>query len=132
MSDSKELLSCFNKKISEFGRDLASLYPSDTDILSFKTTLACMMLVDERKSERLFHSYVVVPYGDRLLRRDESFFLHSKEIDEVVDSHTEFPEMTQALLNKLRQYWSQMSEEDKTAVWNYFKVLSMLSRKLHA
>lgn len=132
MSDSKELLVCFNKKISEFGRDLASLYPKDTDILSFKTSLACMMLVDDRKSERLFHSYVATPYGDRLLQRDETFFMQSKEIEQAVDSHTEFPEMTQALLSKLREYWSQMSDENKGAVWNYFKVLCLLSRKLHA
>lgn len=132
MTDSKDMLECFNKKITEFARDLTSLYPSDADILSFKTSLACMMVVDTRKPEKMYHAFVATPYGDWLLAKDETFFLKSKEIEQAVDSHSEFPELTQGLLTKLREYWSQMSADDKTAVWNYFKVLTLLSRKLHA
>ena len=133
MAESKDMLECFNRKLTEFGRDLASLYPSDPDILSFKASLACMLLVDPKKPERLYHTYVSNPYGQRLLSRDESFFLTSNEIESALESHAvEFPEMTQALLSKLREYWSQMREGDKTAVWNYFKVLTLLSSKLHA
>ena len=132
MAESKEMLECFNKKLTEFGRDLARLYPSDPDILSFKASLACMTLVDPKKPERLYHAHVCKPYGERLLSRDESFFLTSNEIESAVEAHAaEFPEMTRALLSKLREYWSLMSEGDKTAVWNYFKVLTMLSSKLH-
>lgn len=123
-----ELVECFNAKITEFARDLSGLFPSDPDIAAVKSGLSMSMVVDEAKPARLFHKFVAVPHGDRLLARDEEFFLTANEADVVRDGTVSG---AVAMIARLRDYWAGMSAGDRAVVWNYFKLLVMLSRKIH-
>ena len=125
----QELVECFNAKIGEFARDLASLFPDDADIAAVKSGVAMSVLVDEAKPVRLFHKHVTVPHGARLLARDEEFFLTADETDVTEEGGSAFGV---ALIARLRAYWRDMEKlENREAVWNYFKVLVLLSQKIH-
>jgi hypothetical protein len=135
MEDKNALVETFNVKLTEFARDLLALYPKDADVATFKTSVSMALVVDPRKAERMFHKFVTIPYGDALLARDESVFVNpgllEAKIQTMADVDTSV-DFTETLLAKLRSYWADMSENDHLAVWNYFKILVLLSRKLRS
>ena len=134
MAPTASMIDLFNNKMSEFCRDLTNMYPNDSDLMSFKTAFKMSILVDEFKPVRLFHRYVVLPFGTELLNRDECVFLNPGAVESAVKdaliNESSQDLLVDTLLTNLRRYWSQMSGDDRDAVWNYFKVLILLSKKL--
>lgn len=123
-----DLIECFNAKIGEFARDLATLFPDDSDIAAAKSGLAMSILVDEAKPSRLFHKHVTVPHGERLLAQDDEFFLTAHESEVAEDGGSAFGV---SMIARLRAYWNEMTPDNRAVVWAYFKVLVMLSQRMH-
>jgi hypothetical protein len=62
-------------------------------------------------------------YGDQILSKDEQFFVNN-EYSDIVEN----PEYN-ALIYKIKDYWTTMNEANKTAVWKYFRVFILLCKK---
>ena len=114
----------FNNTFNEFVEDMISIFPNDPELRMYKTALSAAMCVDDTMVINIFNDSVVKKYGSQLLARDESYFLNHDytEIIENADYN--------ALITKIKQYWITMNEENRNAVWKYFKVLILLSRKI--
>lgn len=125
--DKTQCLNLFNQKLKEFVNDLIAVFPSDTDLYSFKTSLGMIGLVNERQMMDLFVRFVHNSYKTRILSRDESFFLTHAYTEEI--SHTGDHSMTNQLIAKIKSYWSEMSVDNKEVVWKYFEVLIRLAEK---
>lgn len=115
----------FNQTFSEFVEDIIRVFPSDPDFRMYQVAIQTALMMDETLVRTVFHEKVVVPYGDKILARDDSFFL-SHTYDEVTSEHNNATD----LINKVKDYYGQMKEEDQETVWKYFRILVLLDRKI--
>lgn len=125
--DKSQCLNIFNQKLREFVNDLIAVFPTDTDLYSFKTSLNMIGLVNERQMIDLFIRFVHKSYKTQILNRDESFFLTHTYNDEI--SHAGDNNITSQLIAKIKSYWVDMSPANKDIVWTYFGVLIRLAEK---
>lgn len=115
----------FNNTFNEFMDDLINLFPNDSDLRMYKNMLSTALCVDDKVLNNIFKVSVVENYGQQLLAKDETFFLNH-DYTELSSINVEY----NALLNKIRTYWSNMNENNKNTIWKYFKVLILLSNKI--
>ena len=123
--DKAKCLELFNMKLKEFVNDLIVVFPQDSDLYSFKTSLNVIGLVNDKQMIELFIQFVHNVYRSRIMNRDESFFLTHTYTEEV--THMADQNVTQQLIDKIKSYWSEMSEQNKNTVWQYFEVLIKLT-----
>ena len=115
----QKLYTCFNKKMSEFLVDLVNAFPQDNDFKTFKNSFNLVKIASEDKPFHMFHFYVS-PYKDKILSKDESFFIQK-------DYNSSSESVTQELIQKLKTYWDTMNDGDKDTVWNYLGLLLKLT-----
>ena len=83
-----------------------------------------MQRVNPRKVLQLFIEYID-SYKDKLLNRDESFFLNEKY--STILEQTDNKENAWILIDKLKIYWTDTSVSNKNVIWDYFKQLITLA-----
>ena len=120
---SKTLLSAFNNNLNNFITELIKTYPQEHNFIIFKNTILLMQRVNPRKVLLLFIEYIN-PYKEKLLSRDESFFLN--ENYSSILNQTENKDNAWQLIDKLKLYWKDTSESNKNVIWMYFKQLITL------
>lgn len=119
-----DYLSKFNQTFKEFVNDLISLFPEDDDLQLYKTGIIASMMINDEFIVSGFEKYVVMPYGAKILQKDESFFVNHDYMD-IPGGHKAMD-----FIQKIKGYWTNMSPENKEIVWKYFKVLVLLSNKI--
>lgn len=127
--DKQSLVKIFNDKLYEFVSDLLLIYPEDIDLYTFKSSLNVIWLIDDKKTIKIFNRYVVEKYRTELSSRNEQFFIDysfDNEIQQYTKNETDF---SIQLMNKLKSYWSDMKNENKTIVFKYFDVLIAICDK---
>ena len=120
---SKTLLSAFNNNLNKFINELIKTYSQEQNFVVFKNTILLMQRVNPRKVLSLFIEYID-PYKEKLLKRDESFFLNENYSN--ILSQTKDKDNAWQLIDKLKLYWKDTSETNKNVIWNYFKQLITL------
>ena len=72
----------------------------------------------------IFKSYSQI-YREKILNHDESFFLANdySEIKEANDDEN----TVEQVINKLKKYWGELSDENKAKIWKYLETLIKLS-----
>lgn len=130
----QDLIDCFNDNLRKFVSELSVLYEGDSDLDAFKKALSLAIVVDDRKPYRMYNKLANIPYGEYLLNRNDTFFsspdfekhvLNSDPQDTLQDGSS-----PSVLIDKVRTLWGKMDAENKEIVWKYFKVLTLLCRKL--
>ena len=118
----KVLIDALYNQFSDFLTQLVSMDPGDEDLgvfndnLLFVKNMNPMLLVNTMKTE------LIEPYGDKIAARDETFFMNYQyETREDVDLN---------IVNKLRKYYSSMTNESKDIVWKYFDIIVRISKKI--
>lgn len=127
--DKNNVISVFNTQFTSFITDLISVYPDDKDLYKFKTSIRMLLLYDEEKVIVLFNDFIFSKYKDKIEKRDSDFFLKNNYEDLVEQNQYESPEITIQLINKIKSYWTDMSDANKGIVWNYFNIFSKLCEK---
>lgn len=117
----------FNRTFQEFVADLLKVYPDDADLRMYQVAVGGMLLAAPGTLQTGFYEHVTEPYGDRIVARDETFFLNNDYAAE-----TEGQSSGMELVNKLKRMYATMSEADKDAVFRYMRLLVLLSRKMFA
>lgn len=119
--DSK--LNTFKQLFQELLKDLACIKPGDPSL-----TLV-MAAVDYCAPGILQEQFrdCVGPYKERILSKDEAFFLEAQDLaGEETDS------FTLSEINRIKGIWKDKntSEEDKECIWKYLILLVKLSDKI--
>tara|TARA_X000000950_G_C13329180_1_gene423860 strand:- start:106 stop:468 length:363 start_codon:yes stop_codon:yes gene_type:complete len=116
------ILSAFNNQIEEFTNELIKVFPEDNDFKTFKTSFLLLKKTNPRKIVDLFKRYVI-PFSQKLLDKDEKYFLE--------ENYHEMSSVNNGFLitNKLKKYWTELSDQTKEHIWDYFKILIVLSNK---
>ena len=121
---SNTLLSAFNNNLKKFISELIKTYPQEHNFVVFKNTILLMQRVNPRKVLLLFIEYID-PYKEKLLNRDESFFLNESYSN--ILEQTDNKEYAWKLVDKLKLYWEDTNENNKNVIWDYFKQLITLA-----
>jgi len=121
------LLSAFNNQLQEFIEELIKVFPEDNDFKTFETSLYMLKKANPRKILELFKTYII-PYSDKILKKDENFFLE-ENYEHLYNQNNTNAEKGWIITNKLKKYWNEISNNTKDIIWEYFKVLILLSNK---
>jgi hypothetical protein len=115
----------FNSTFKEFLDDTKSVFPNDEEMVMYNTTIRAAMCIDNRMVLNIFRESVIEPFGDKILARDETFFI-KRDYSDFTYSNVEYD----AFIEKIKTYWGEMNAENRDIVWKYFKVLILLSKKI--
>lgn len=114
--------------LDDFLNDLYKSYP-DTSLYLLKESSKAMMLASPRLVVENFMA-CIAPYKDRLLKKDESFFINGGLVDNL--SSTEYGFLISEI-NKISEIWNKPDTSDKTkeSIWKYFHILIALGSKIN-
>ena len=130
MISNNELIDVFNNKLVEFAKDLCYIFPSVNDFHIFLTACEWSICIDKKSPQSFFHSLVVHPFKDKILKKDESFFL-CESYEEYSDYMKHYGHDLN-LVQKLKKIWQTLDEGNKNIIWKYMQVLMCLSLKCKA
>lgn len=116
----------FNETFKEFIDDLILEYPDDPDFGIYKLGTYTALMNDECFIINMFNYYVTSIYGDKILNKDEEFFLDHQMTNNCVDNNA------MNIIHKIQIYWVEMPDDVKNTIWKYFRVLILLDRKYRA
>ena len=117
----KMFIEAFYSQFGEFLKELSKMYPEDKDFSDFASNLSVMKYMNPMYPINFVKSDVVDKYKDKILSRDESFFLNSEEIQQSADID---------IVYKLKTYISGMTSENKEVVWSYIEIITKLTLKI--
>lgn len=120
-----DYLDKFNQTFREFGEDIIKVFPNDNEFHMYNMAIQAAVMINPEIVLNIFHERVIVPFGERILAKDESFFL-SHDYNDVKTSH----EDASAIIDKVKSYWTVMNDTNREVVWKYFKVLVRLGQKI--
>jgi hypothetical protein len=120
----------FNTKIIEFLNDLIIIFPDDTDFKMYKNAISLVKLASEKKPLELYKNFVTDEYKEHINNKNEIFFLvhnyneilNSEKLHKEVDTN-----FNNKIVNKLKGYWEQLSEDNRDIVWKYFTMFIKIS-----
>jgi len=127
MIDNSDFLDIFNKKLLEFAKDLVYIFPTVRDFQIFKTACEWSICIDPSSPQSFFNSLIVVPFKEKILIKDESFFL-DESYEDFSDYMNHYGHDLN-LVNKLKKIWVTLDDENKEIIWKYMQVLLCISLK---
>lgn len=124
----------FNAKLEEFIVELCTTFPEVSDLRSLKTSFVFAKTMNAKMPQQLFKTYVVDAFGDRILAKDDGFFLEHDYKDIIRNASSSslisgFDPNSVDIVGQLKEIWTDMSRENKDVVWKYLGVLIYLSGK---
>lgn len=120
-----DYLEKFNQTFREFGDDIVKVFPDDNEFRMYNIAIQTAMMIHPEIVLDVFHEKVIVPFAEKILAKDDSFFL-AHDYEDVKEKH----EDATKIIDKVKSYWGVMNATDREAVWKYFKVLILLGRKI--
>jgi len=124
MSAPKSTLGIFNDKLIAFFEDLSQTYPEERDIKMALEALNGAKKINPRLILDLFIENVSKPLHDDILAENDSAVIaYAKAV-----ISTTYNDMLSALMI-FDKHWPDMSDANRKAIWNYLKVLVLLSDK---
>ena len=121
----------FNNKLGEFLGELSDTFPELGDLKLLKTSFMMMRNLSERTTQRIFDTHVAIPFGDKINRKDESFFLNYDYTDVVssIAPTSVDAEQSMDIIGKLKSIWHTLDAVNKDVIWKYLAVLMFLNNK---
>ncbi len=111
------------QQISNFIEELNTTFPNNNDIEIFKEKFSFLKSVNSQLIIEYFIKFIY-PLKECILNQDEKFFLEGGGQDDVKDKYG------LNMRNNLKNLWiNEMSNDNKTVVWKYFKIFILLSDK---
>jgi predicted urease superfamily metal-dependent hydrolase len=78
----------------------------------------------------MFNKHVSIPYSERIVNTDDEFFLEKDYMDDV-ESVGKDVDFNYGLVNKIKEFWKDMTDTNKEIVWKYLNLLVLLCDKFH-
>ena len=124
---SATFLTAFNNIIFKFIDDLINTFPEEQDFKVYKQTLTLLKSANAKKMCILFKNYSY-DYRDKIKNKEESFFISNNYDDLREASSNKFDDdSVSAIINKLKLYWTELSDDNKEQIWKYLNTMIQLS-----
>lgn len=115
---------CFNSKLEEFIKDLTSTFPQFNDLKVLKTGIQLAKTMDVKAPQRMFNQYMSEDYAQKVLNKDEGFFL-AEDYNHIAANEG----IDVDIIPQIKKLWGSLEPQDKDAIWKYLQVLVLLNRK---
>ena len=115
----------FNTKFREFVADLVKVFPEDSELKLLQKGISLILVVNERLVLNIYRDRVLIAFGDKLMERNEEFFLENNYQDIQKDV-----EDGARIIEKVKGFWKTLDPDNKEVVWKYLQVLLMLCKKV--
>lgn len=115
----------FNDTFVELVEDLIRVFPLDSEFRMYKLALQGASMATPSVIQRIFHEKVSIIYGERILARDEDFFIQN----DYADMREEYSQGEQ-VIEKLKKCWTSLTSDQRDIVWRYMRTLVLLDRKI--
>ena len=116
-----DYLEVWNGKFAELLEDLTVLFGDDPDLLLLRTGFALARAAAKDSAWRVFRDHVEVPYGAKVLAKDESFFMTFVLGDDT---------RVLGIVDRVRRAWKDLSPANRDVIWQYFTLLVQLSARV--
>tara|TARA_B110000305_G_C19382374_1_gene610300 strand:+ start:163 stop:570 length:408 start_codon:yes stop_codon:yes gene_type:complete len=130
-----ELHELFNNKLSEFLKELVKTFPYDPDFKLFQASVRVLRLADEKKSLHLFNFGLTDEYKQNIRTKNEDFFMNNDYSDVLNNENLKKlntdNDINNKLINKLKDYWKDLDDDNRNIVWQYFTVLLKICDKAY-
>ena len=128
--DRSQILTAFNDHFMEFVNDIHSVVPENTDILAAKNSFALIRKANPKMIIKIWQSYVVNKYNDKIEAGDISFFVNKDYGDDLTNADNS-DKIVEAI-DRLRSPIKLMSTADQTKTMKYIQNLKKLSNMYHS
>lgn len=122
--ENKSMLTAFNNIIISFLEDLIETYPEENDFKVFKNGILTLKKYNPRKVLNYFKLYTE-QYKEQIVTKDINFFINtdSNKLTNTQDNYII------QIIDKLKNFWIEMSENNKEKIWEYLNTLIKISSK---
>jgi hypothetical protein len=120
---SNTYLTAFNNLLNKFNEELISTFPEENDFKVYSRGIQMINSANAKKICSLFKNYMIL-YRNNIEEKDESFFLTNNYTEIVNNTKSEGVE---GIIQKLKNYWKTLSDENKETIWQYLNSLIKLS-----
>ena len=117
-------IAAFNNQLIAFVEELTENYPEEKDLRTALDALKALKKANPKLLHSGFMEYVYPDFHTPVLEEDETTLL-SKAREVLNGEHKEFA-FAYVIFDR---HWSGMSEANKTAIWNWCKVLVVLAQR---
>jgi len=114
-------LKSFFHQLSDVVGELADMFPDDPDFGVFKTYISLLQRSNPTMVVDTFHEYVGLKYETEINAKNEDFVLNY--------TTTEYGNEGMDIVSKIKSYWSVLSPDTKSAIWQYIYILKELAKK---
>jgi len=121
------ILNAFTTQIVQFFDELSNTFPEEKDIKMASESIKGAKKINPRLILNLFVEYVYKPCSKAIYEKDIHFI--RSQMHDVIS--TQFNDMM-VILSIFDKHWETMGEKNKDAIWQYLKVLCLLSEKATA
>jgi hypothetical protein len=120
MSASTYLKSFFHQ-LTEVVGELAEMFPDDQDFKVFQTYVSMLQRTNPGMVIDTFHEHVSMKFESEINTKNDDFFLNYNA--------TEYGSDGMDIVSKIKTYWTILSPESKSAIWQYIFILKELSKR---
>ena len=118
----KIFMDAFFTQFHEFMGQLIKVFPDDTDFRMYDDGVALIQRVNPAMVLTEFTKHVG-PFDEVIRNRDDNFFMNhtfsSLEPDDTMEQ----------VIQKLKGYWSGLSDQNKSSIWGYIILLLDISKR---
>ena len=124
------ILTAFNDHFMEFVNDIHSVVPENTDILAAKNSFTLIRKANPKMIIKIWQSYVVNKYNDKIDAGNISFFVNKDYGDDLTNADNS-DKIVEAI-DRLRSPIKLMSVADQAKTMKYIQNLKKLSNMYHS
>ena len=110
----------FNKTLDEFINKMINQFPQENKLKSYYSAYKVTKMYDKSMPIKIFMGGCL-EFKEQIKRRDSEFFTKRKTFVNKVKQASSFTDDT-GLVN----YWENLSESSKTAIWDYMQTLFVM------
>jgi hypothetical protein len=122
--NASQVLTGFNNHFFEFLEDIIRIFPDNIDVQTCKNSLGMIRKANPRLIVKIWKSYVIDKYGDKIEEGDLDFFVN-KDYGEDIAETGNAKTITDAI-DRIRKPIQLMTAEEKSKTLQYLKNLKKL------
>lgn len=109
-------MDAFFTQFHEFMGQLTKVFPNDEDFKMYDDAVYLVQRMNPGLVVSEFGKHVL-PYEDVIRKRDDGFFMNHT-FDSLEPDNT-----MEQVIQKLKGYWTTMSDQNKSSIWGYITLL---------
>lgn len=121
--DKEQILTIFNKQFKEFVEDISRVFPTNTDILTFKVAIVQVLAISPKTIYKTFKKHVGDKYRQEIDAGDINFFIDKDYNGDLSDVNNAILEKIDCLRGPVRE----MNPIEQAKVIKYMQNMVKLS-----